>query len=382
MRIALITADNREDSRRYDESEPRFGTAPTALLEGFMTIPEAEIHVVCCVQRSVKSPQKLAENIYYHSLVVPKLGWMRGAYLGCISAVREKLKAIQPQIVHGQGTERHCALAATWSGFTNLITIHGNMREISRLLQSHPFSYLWLAAKLERITIPRAGGVICITNYTRRAVARLAKRTWVLPNAVDPRFFDIDADPNRNEVPIILCVGDIGVRKNQNRFIQSLDSIAARLKFRVVFLGRLDDTQVYGREFLELLQSRPWCRYEGFIDREKLKLLFQGASVLALPSLEDNCPMVVLEAMAAGLPVLASNVGGVPDLIQSGKTGLLCDPSDPLTISGGVKRLLENPEFCKTVAIEGRRHARADFHPSVIANRHIQIYEEVLSTRS
>src|SRR5271156_4781220 len=106
MKVAILTTDNRQEFRTYAEPEPHFGTAPAALLQGLAKVPDCEVHVVSCVQQPVRSPAKLADNIYYHSLVVSKWGWMRGAYLGCIRAVGKKLREIMPDIVHVQGTER------------------------------------------------------------------------------------------------------------------------------------------------------------------------------------------------------------------------------------------------------------------------------------
>jgi hypothetical protein len=111
----------------------------------------------------MRSPEKLAPNIFFHSLYVPKIGWMRTLYQGCVRAVRKKLREIRPDIVHGQGTEMDCAVEAVFSGFPNVLTIHGNMRLIARVNRVRPFSFLWLAARLERLTIPRSSGVVCIT---------------------------------------------------------------------------------------------------------------------------------------------------------------------------------------------------------------------------
>jgi len=105
MKVALLTTDNREPFKQYNKVEPWFGTAPEALLQGFAQLPEVEVHVVSCIRRPVKSPEKIAPNIFFHSLVVPKLGWMSTLYQGCIRATRKKLRDIQPDIVHGQGTE-------------------------------------------------------------------------------------------------------------------------------------------------------------------------------------------------------------------------------------------------------------------------------------
>src|SRR6185369_17154828 len=130
LRVAMVTTDARCALVSAEELEPVFGTAPAALLEGFSRVPEIEVHVLSCVQQPVRSPELLFGRIHYHSLVVPKLGWLRTGFQGCIRAVRRKVQSLQPDLVHGQGTERDCALAAVFSGKPNLLTIHGNMRRI------------------------------------------------------------------------------------------------------------------------------------------------------------------------------------------------------------------------------------------------------------
>src|SRR5438128_3471473 len=179
LKIAFTTTDNREPHKNYGAAEPYFGTAPAALLQGFEKFAHVEIHVVSCSQRQLNAPEKIAPNIWFHSLHVPKIGWLRTGYQGCIRAVRKRLKVIQPDIVHGQGTERDCAISAVFSGFPNVITIHGNMRLIAKVNRCAPFTYGWLAARCERFTLPRAGGVVCLSQYTERAVTDLARRTWL-----------------------------------------------------------------------------------------------------------------------------------------------------------------------------------------------------------
>ena len=378
MKIVILATDNREDNQDYALPEPSFHTALAALFQGFAQLPEVTVHVVACTQQPVKAPEKIAGNIYYHSLLVPKLGWLRTGYQGCIRAVRKKLREIQPDLVHGQGTERNCALSAVFGGFPNVLTIHGNMRHIARVNQARPGSFLWLAARLEGFTIPRTAGVVCITRYTREAVQPLARRTWLLPNAVDAGFFEVPTRLTPELPPVILCVGTIDWRKNQNAFIRALDPLAKAKKFKVVFLGR-PDRGAYGTEFLELVKTRAWCEHVGFAGRAQVKEFFSKATALALPTREDNCPMVVLEAMAAGVPVLAANVGGVPDLIEPEKTGLFCDPTRPESFAAGVARLLDDPAQAARLARTARAAARERFHPQIIAQRHLEIYREVLA---
>ena len=74
MKIALLSTDSREMLKDYKSPVPEFGTAPEALLQGFALLPDAEVHVVSCARRKMDSPAKLAPNVFFHSLCVPKLG--------------------------------------------------------------------------------------------------------------------------------------------------------------------------------------------------------------------------------------------------------------------------------------------------------------------
>ena len=138
MRIAILATDNREAFRQYSARTPYFGTAPNALFEGFATLPNVEVHILSCTQQSMFSPPKLAQNIWFHSLHVPKFGWLRTGYAGCILAVRKKLTQIKPVIVHAQGTERDCAISAVFQKIPKVLTIHGNMRAITKLHRHSP----------------------------------------------------------------------------------------------------------------------------------------------------------------------------------------------------------------------------------------------------
>src|ERR1041384_5394822 len=77
MRVAVVTTDARGSLVPADLPRPVFGTAPEALIQGFASLPEAEVHVLSCVQQRVEAPARLALNIFFHSLVAPKIGWLR-----------------------------------------------------------------------------------------------------------------------------------------------------------------------------------------------------------------------------------------------------------------------------------------------------------------
>jgi glycosyltransferase involved in cell wall biosynthesis len=378
MKVAFLTTDNREHGKDYGAPAPYFGTAPAALLSGFARLPELEVHVISCTRRPMQSPARLAPNIFFHSLHVGKMGWMRTAYLGCIRAVRRKLRELRPVLAHGQGTERDCALSAVFSGLPNVVTIHGNMRRIAGVMRAGPFSFFWLAARLESLTVARTGGVVCITRHTQREVAGSSRRNWLIPNSVDESFFDVNADPGGEVPPRVLCVGQVYALKNQNALIRALDPVAERCRFELVFLGDARAGQPYAEEFRKLVAARPWCRHAGFAGRKEMRDYLRGASLLVQPTLEDNCPMAVLEAMAAGVPVLASKVGGLPDLIEEGRTGLFCDPAQPATMADSFERLVQSPELRRELGGNARQWAARRFHPLVIAKRHVEVYAELL----
>jgi glycosyltransferase involved in cell wall biosynthesis len=136
----------------------------------------------------------------------------------------------------------------------------------------------------------------------------------------------------------------------------------------------------YGAEFLDLIKARPWCEYAGVASRDVLKQWLSTARVLAMPSLEENCPMVLLEAMAAGVPIIAARVGGVPDLIDENVNGTFCDPTDLKSMRDAVSRVLADPQHAQAMAETAKRLSLERYHPDVVARRHIAIYEEVLES--
>ena len=250
------------------------------------------------------------------------------------------------------------------------------MRPIARLNRARPLSYQWCAAKLEEFTLPRVGGVVCLSDHTQALVRDKARKTWLIPNAVTSDFFEVRPDQTNSRD--ILCVGTLSSLKNQNALIRALEPLAARYSFRLVFLGDGARSDPYVCEFLELVRARPWCMHEGFVSPARFQKFLSRANALALASLEDNCPMVVLEAAAAGVPVLAANVGGIPSLIRDGHTGLLFDPKNLDSITAAAERYLSDSSFAQHMAANGRAFAEATFQPVVVSKRHMDVYQEVL----
>jgi glycosyltransferase involved in cell wall biosynthesis len=372
--VAILVVDDRFAN---PAPLPFFGTAPTALLQGFEELEdEVEVHVVCCMMGPHPVPEKIGRNIWFHGIHVPKWGFLRSLHLGCHLAVRRMIKKIQPDIVHAQGTERWCAVTGAFLPYPKVLTIHGFLRMIDPLMRMKPRWYWKTQTLLERIAVPRFDGVVAITTYTEANVRDIANRTWVVPNATDRRYFQVQR--NSSNPPVILYVGNIQERKNQVGFLDAIAPLADQLGFRVRICGPVNPDDSYNREMLERVARYPWAEAVGRISRDQLIVELSRCTLLALVSHEDNCPMTILEAMSAGIPVLASRVGGIPDLVEDGLNGCLCDPADPESIRRGLREILADPGTATRMGLAGKERATDRYLPKQVAKRHLGVYANIL----
>ena len=382
MKIVQLTTDAREHFKGYGNPIPFFGTAPEALLQGFALFPEVEVHVVTCTRVLMKSPEKLAPNIYFHSLVVPKFGWMTTGYQGCIRAVRKKLREIQPAIVHGQGTERDCAMEAVFSGFRNVLTIHGNIAKLSRLFRARIGSFFWLAGKLENLTLRRTSGVFCNSAYTESLVRPRAKRTWRVPNPLRNAFFDPPQVSAPASPPVLLNVGAITERKRQLELLDVIQTLDQRgLKFQFQFAGPISPAQPYAAAFLEKikpLEAKGCAAFLGSLQTGELIRRFDSASALVHFPSEEAFGLVVAEALARNVKLFGSRLGGIQDIAQDVPGAELIDSQDWNGLTEALTAWLRQE---KRTAINSAAIMRTRYHPTVIARRHMEIYREVLSLK-
>ena len=379
MRIALLTTDNRGVLKDYDTLIPHFGTAPEALLQGFALLPELEVHVVSCIRQRVNAPAKLAPNIFFHSLHVPKIGWMRTAYQGCIRAVRKKLKAIQPEIVHGQGTELDCALNAVFSGWPNVVTIHGNMAELARLFQARVGSFSWLAARLENFTLKRTAGVFCNSAYTEQLVKPRTPRTWRVPNAIrEPFFAPLPELPRRKCV--LTNVGHVSPRKRQLELLDVAQALHEQgLDFEFQFIGQAGPTGPYATAFLERIkpmEQAGFARYAGVKPTLELVQAFDASSALVHFPSEEAFGLVVAEGLARNLKLFGARLGGLVDIAGEVPDAELLLPDDWQGLVAAIGRWIRQGHPRSGGAAP---FMLARYHPRIVAQRHVEIYREVLS---
>ena len=379
MRIVQLTTDNREQQNDYGNPIPHFGTAPEALLEGFAMLPDVEVHVVSCVRREVQIPERIFGSVHYHPVLVPKHGWMTSLYSGCIRATSRLIRSIAPDIVHGQGTERDCAMSAVHSGFPNVLTIHGNMAELNRLGDTFRDAKLYgfLASRLETYALRKTAGVFCNSLYTRSLVAPRAKKTWLVPNAIRKTFFQAQSSALKKITPTLVNVGVVGPRKQQLKILRMVGEIVkSGHSLHIVFAGSFSETSEYGAAFaaeLRKAEKAGYASFVGFLDSAGLiQLLDSSHGFLHFPT-EEAFGLVVAEAMARGLKFFGSNLGGIKDIAHGIEGAELHDDFESLK-SGIIEWMKQGaPAPTNSVAEIAKR-----YHPQVVAEAHIKIYREIL----
>lgn len=387
MKVAFLTTEGREHFKRYEEHTPWFGTAPEALLEGFKTMPnEIEIHVISCLQKApISSSEKLADNIYYHALHVPNIGWMKTGYLGCIRAVRGKLRELKPDIVHGQGTERECAICAAYSGFPNILTLHGVMSSICKVTNAKPLSYYWFAKHLETVALRRTGGVIAISPYVNRLISGRSLQTWVIPNALRLPFFAPRlSKPRTQESPRFINVGVISPNKRQLELLDALTELRKQVDFTVTFVGKADRHDVYVQRFLNSLHTanalHGGFEHRDFVPAEILADLYDVSDALIHFSREESFGLIFAEALARNLPVFASDVGVIRQVSKDVPVCHIFEPDDFRHMTSSLAQWIKMGKHVETRAQVPNKAIASRYHPRVIAKQHLDVYQSVIRT--
>ncbi len=383
MKIAMLAMDARQDKKEYDKRELYFYPPQEALFGAVRDFPEIEMHIISCWQKRMPAPEKLAPNVWFHGLLVPKIGWLRTGYQGCIRAVRKKLKELQPQIVHGQGTERDTGICAALSGFPNLITIHGNMAAISAVLNARVGSFLWCAARLEDFTLRRTTGVFCNSAYTENVVRHRTPRTWRVANPLREAFFATTAYDTPAHRCMLLNVGVISERKRQLELLRFAGELHAKgLEFELHFIGAAPDSCPYACQFLQEIKSAEeegYARYLGVKSGEELLAYFDRAhGMIHFPS-EESFGLVVAEALTRNLKFFGAKEGGIVD-IADGVDGVeLCLLNDWQDLSRRVERWIRRGFPRAQSAGETMRQR---YQPHTIMRQHVEIYKELLENRT
>jgi glycosyltransferase involved in cell wall biosynthesis len=204
-----------------------------------------------------------------------------------------------------------------------------------------------------------------------------SERVTVILNGVDPEFFQ-PPRAGRSGQPVILSVGRLEPQKNQETLIEAFRLVAAEhpeAKLCLVGNGML-------QEHLLNLAARHGLaeRVQILPGRTNLRPLFQEATVFVLSSVAEGLPNVVLEAMATGLPVVATRVGGMPEVVLPGRTGWLVPRGDVVALAAAISQLLFAPETSRAFGQAGREQALLKkFSLDAMVRSHEEVFQKLLT---
>ncbi|WP_292191231.1 glycosyltransferase family 4 protein [Butyrivibrio sp.] len=184
----------------------------------------------------------------------------------------------------------------------------------------------------------------------------------------------------RYEAKQILFLGELGQRKGGFDFAGIVENVALVCPdARFIFAGsgsKEDESRI--KEMLTQKGLMEKCLFPGWVrDAEKDKLL-QESTLFMLPSYQEGLPMAILDAMAYGLPIVSTYVGGIPQLIQNGESGYLAQPGDCQAIADGICRILDNKDGYEKLSRESYRIARDEFGFDAHLGKLEAVYEELL----
>ena len=296
------------------------------------------------------------------------------------------------------------------------VVVPGMLRDALRLpvdvVHAHAFGHFPLWAG--RVAQSLRGVPLIVTPHSDRGRGTFVARQWSrYVGWTSVRGADITVALSHVEAS---WLGSIGVRAERIRVIPAAIDLSEFIGLpvrapsgkarRVLFVGRLDTAQKGLEELVRAMAMLPrtlnasvtlvgedWgslaptltlakslgigdrVRALGAVSRAVLLQEFAAADVFVLPSRFDSFPVVVVEAMAAGLPVVATRVGGLPEMIEEGRSGLLVPPGSPSELADALRMVLTDASVRARFSTEGRLRARR-FDWSVVGPEYIRLFSE------
>jgi glycosyltransferase involved in cell wall biosynthesis len=194
----------------------------------------------------------------------------------------------------------------------------------------------------------------------------------VIPNVTGGLPVEPAAGPEKEAPGYLLFVGRLRIRKGVEVLLEALRSLRAaqpaRQLPRLLVAGDGEHRASLERRVAELDLGSA-VRFLGRCDAGRVRGLLRGACALVVPSIYEGMPLVVLEAMEAGLPVIASRVSGIPEVVADGRTGWLVPPEDPERLAAALEAALADPEEARRRGEAGRRRVEDEFRPAHAAAR-------------
>ncbi|MEM2057251.1 MAG: glycosyltransferase [Thermoproteota archaeon] len=222
----------------------------------------------------------------------------------------------------------------------------------------------------------------CITALSNalaeaaRSIGVHGRHIHIIPNGVDVNRFIPPIDGYRGN--FILYVGSLIERKGVKYLINSMPIVLRFFpSYRLILIGEGPQYREL-KQIVENLEIGERVVFLGFQPQEQVRSWLQRAKVLILPSLEEGQGVVLLEAMACGTPVIASQVGGIPEIVTD-EVGVLVPPADPIALAEAIVSILSNSHWWNELSSCARERAVKHYSWDLIAKLYITLYESLVT---
>jgi glycosyltransferase involved in cell wall biosynthesis len=241
-------------------------------------------------------------------------------------------------------------------------------------------SFLGKALFWIKLSLNRSDAIIVPSGFLRAVFDKHGIKTEVVPNIIDlHRFSSADAVvPSDDAAPCILVSRNLEPIYDNATAIRAFAIVKKALpSARLIIAGSGPELQNLVNTVSELGISTA-VTFTGRVNNEDMPALYRQAQVMVNPSLVDNMPNSILEALASGVPVVSTNVGGVPYLVEHGKTALLVPPQDPQEMAAAILVLLKDPAKAGQMQQAGIQSVQ-QYTWSKVQSRLLGVYKRVLT---
>lgn len=293
--------------------------------------------------------------------------------------------ALGPEICHVHGTgafAKQMYLALQLYGITMMLTVHGILREEKKqaLLRKPSLKALYqyvVQSRDERELLEAAPKIIVDTAYVENKLKAYGLKhlpeMHVILQGIDEVFYGIKCNPKSN---VILSVGAMAPRKGHVYTMEMFRQLRAKgIDARLRIVGALAD-KAYYEQLQQMIGASPYksdISLEVNLPREELLNAYAEAKLFVLHSREESQGIVFAEAMAVGLPVVATKIGGIPHVVVEGKSGLLCPYGDVEAMADMVEQLMTDETKWREFSNTAREVAK-DYSWRDIAERIVRLY--------
>lgn len=310
----------------------------------------------------------------------------KDAVLRLQEVVRD-IVALGPDVCHVHGTNSYSKqiyFALQQHGIKMMLTVHGILREEKKqaLLRKPSLKALYqyiVQSRDERELLEAAPRIIVDTAYVEDKLnaygLRQVPEMYVIPQGIDETFYSIKCNQKSN---VILCVGAIAPRKGHLYTVEMFNRLRAKgidVKLRII--GSLAD-KAYYEQLKQKIADSPYksdILLEVNLPREELLKAYAEAKLFVLHSREESQGIVFAEAMATGLPVVATKIGGIPYVVADGKSGLLCPYGDVEAMAQSAELLLTDDNMWKEFSSAAKEIAKG-YSWKDIAERIVRLYRD------